>query len=65
MFKIGDKVRVQNLIDVGRDDLAGSIGQIGTLRAFRIVDGSGIGCLVDFGNPEESVWFFEKELTSV
>lgn len=63
MFKIGDKVRVQKLTDIGQDGATDFVGKVGVLRAYRIVDGSGVGCLIDFGN-EESVWFFEKELVS-
>ncbi|MEO1132761.1 MAG: cytochrome b6f subunit family protein [Cyanobacteria bacterium J06639_1] len=64
MFKIGDKVRVQKLADISQDGTADFVGKVGVLRAYRIVDGSGVGCLVDFGSSEESVWFFEKELVS-
>ncbi|MEM6445005.1 MAG: cytochrome b6f subunit family protein [Cyanobacteria bacterium J06642_2] len=65
MFNVGDKVRVKKLIDVAQGDVSDHVGKEGILRAFRVVDGSGIGCLVDFGDDEESVWFFEKELTAV
>lgn len=62
MFKIGDKVRVLKVSDRGQGDVSGLVGSLGVIKANRVVDGSGIGYLVDFDNVSV-VWFFERELT--
>jgi hypothetical protein len=37
------------------------LGQIGTIRDFRMVDSSGVGVLVEF-DDKFATWFFEDEV---
>ena len=65
-MEIGQKVKVRRV----RQQIPASIisrlkqNPIGTIKDFKMVDGSGIGFLVQF---EESVgtWFFEDELEPI
>lgn len=62
-IEIGQRVKVRRI----RDRIPGSIvnelkqNPFGTVKGFKMVDGSGIGFIVQFDN-NLSTWFFEDEL---
>ncbi len=58
---IGQKVKVIRVKDRVSDDVAKHLGKEGTVTQFKMVDGSGVGVIVEF--PDQfSSWFFEDEL---
>lgn len=58
---IGQKVKVIRVKDRVSDSVAKRLGQQGTVTQFKMVDGSGVGVVVEF--PDQfSSWFFEDEL---
>lgn len=60
-LEIGQKVKVRRLRDRVSQDLVARLGQVGVVRQFKMVDGSGVGVVVQFGD-DFSTWFFEDEL---
>ncbi len=63
-MEIGQKVKVYRLRDRVSPALVKRLGQIGTIKAFRMTDGSGVGIVVQF-EDKSATWFFEDELKSV
>ncbi|KGF72881.1 cytochrome B6 [Neosynechococcus sphagnicola sy1] len=62
-MQIGEKVRVRRLREKVSDPVIAKLGKIGTIRDFKMVDGSGVGLLVEF-EDRFATWFFEDELES-
>ncbi|MBE9012625.1 DUF2862 domain-containing protein [Pseudanabaenaceae cyanobacterium LEGE 13415] len=60
-MEIGQKVRVRRLRDRVSQEVVKKLGAIGVIRQFKVVDGKGIGMLVQF-DDQYSTWFFEDEL---
>ncbi|NEP62096.1 MAG: DUF2862 domain-containing protein [Symploca sp. SIO2G7] len=60
-MEIGQKVKVCRLRDRVSSDLAGKLGKVGTIKDYKMTDGSGIGVVVQF-DDNSSTWFFEDEL---
>lgn len=60
-MEIGQKVRVRRLRDRVSQEVIKKLGAIGIVRQFKVVDGQGIGMLVQF-DDQYSTWFFEDEL---
>jgi hypothetical protein len=60
-MEIGQKVRVRRLRDRVSSEVASMLGKYGVIRDFRMVDGSGVGLLVQF-DDKTTTWFFEDEL---
>lgn len=62
---IGQKVRIAKIRDGLSAGIMKQIGQqsAGKVKGYRVVDGSAVGVVVDFGNGF-STWFFEEELDS-
>ncbi len=60
-MEIGDKVRVRRLRDRVSQDIIGKLGKVGTVCGYKVVDGKGLGRLVEF-DDKYSTWFFEDEL---
>ncbi|NEQ55551.1 MAG: DUF2862 domain-containing protein [Leptolyngbya sp. SIO3F4] len=58
---IGQKVKVVRVRDRVSDSVAKCLGQEGTVTQFKMVDGSGVGVVVEFSDQFSS-WFFEDEL---
>jgi Protein of unknown function (DUF2862) len=58
---IGQKVRVRRLRDRVPTEVVQKLGQTGVVRDFKVVDGRGIGMLVQF-DDKFATWFFEDEL---
>jgi hypothetical protein len=59
---IGQKVKVCRLRDRVPSEVAVRLGKSGIVRQFKMVDGSGVGVVVEF-DDRFSTWFFEDELS--
>ncbi len=60
-MEIGQQVKVYRLRDRVSNSIVGKLGQIGTVKEFRMTDGSGVGAVVEFSD-QSATWFFEDEL---
>jgi hypothetical protein len=58
---IGQKVRVRRLRDRVPPQVVKKLGQVGVVRDFKVVDGKGVGLLIQF-DDQFATWFFEDEL---
>lgn len=63
-MEIGQKVRVRRLRDKSPANVISCLGKIGTIKEYKMVDGSGVGVFVQFEN-KFTTWFFEDELEPV
>lgn len=63
-MEIGQKVKVYRLRDRVSSDIVGKLGKTGTIKDFKMTDGSGVGVVVEF-DDQTSTWFFEDEIKSV
>ena len=63
-MEIGQKVKVFRLRDRVSPVLVNKLGQVGTIKDFRMTDASGVGVVVQF-DDKSSTWFFEDELKLV
>jgi chromosome segregation and condensation protein ScpB len=63
-MQIGEQVQVRRLRDKVSDEVVSKLGAVGTIRDFKMVDGSGVGYLVEFGD-KFATWFFQDELEQV
>ncbi|GAC1466240.1 MAG: DUF2862 domain-containing protein [Chamaesiphon sp.] len=63
-MEIGQKVKVYRLRDRVSPVVVSKLGQIGTIKGFKMTDGSGIGIVVEF-DDKSTTWFFEDELKMV
>ncbi|MCX7592735.1 MAG: DUF2862 domain-containing protein [Fischerella sp.] len=63
-MEIGQKVKVYRLRDRVSAPVVQRLGQIGTIEAFKMTDGSGVGVVVKF-DDDFATWFFEDELKVV
>jgi Protein of unknown function (DUF2862) len=61
---IGQKVKVYRLRDRVSKDVAGKLGKVGTVKGYKMTDGSGVGAVVEF-DDKTATWFFEDELKPV
>ena len=61
-LEIGQKVKVTRLRDLVPKEVVGRLGKSGIIRQFKMVDGSGVGVVVEF-DDNYSTWFFEDELS--
>ena len=61
---LGQKVKVYRLRDRVSSQVAGRLGKVGEIKQFKMVDGSGVGVVVEF-DDSYSTWFFEDELKQV
>lgn len=60
-MEVGQQVRVRRLRDRSPETVIKKLGKTGTILGFKMVDGSGVGCIVQF-DDRTSTWFFEDEL---
>jgi hypothetical protein len=60
-LEIGQRVKVRRLRDRVSQGVAEHLGKSGVIRQYKMVDGSGIGVVVEF-DDRFSTWFFEDEL---
>jgi Protein of unknown function (DUF2862) len=58
---IGQKVRVRRIRDRVSQEVAGKLGQFGTIVDLKVTDGMGIGVLVKF-DDNYTTWFFDDEV---
>jgi hypothetical protein len=63
-LEIGQKVKVSRLRDRVSKDVVAYLGKIGVVSAFKMVDGSGVGLVVEF-DDRYATWFFEDELSAI
>jgi hypothetical protein len=63
-MEVGQKVRVRRLRDRVPESVIQRLGQVGTIRDFKMTDGSGVGLLIQF-EDKYSTWFFEDEVEVV
>jgi hypothetical protein len=63
-MKIGQKVQIYRLQDRVSKNIFNKLGQQGTVKNFKMTDGSGIGVIVQFAD-KTAFWFFEDELKPV
>lgn len=61
---VGQKVRVCRIRDRVSDEVAAKLGKVGTVKDFKMTDGSGIGAQVTF-EDNSSTWFFDDEVEVV
>lgn len=59
-MEIGQKVRVYRLIDRVNSKVAGLLGKIGTVKEFKMTDGSGVGVIVQF-DDNTGTWFLRMK----
>lgn len=64
---IGQKVKVRRLRDQIPAAMVSQIKQnpVGVVKGYKMVDGSGIGVVVEFASSKLTTWFFEDELEAV
>jgi hypothetical protein len=60
-MEIGQKVKVFRLRDRVSPDIVNKLGKVGTIKDFKMTDGSGVGAVVQF-DDNSATWFFEDEL---
>jgi len=62
-MEVGQKVKVVRVRDRIDDEMVTKLKQnpVGTIEAYKMVDGSGVGVVVKFESGFSS-WFFEDEL---
>ena len=63
-LEIGQKVQVRRMRDRVSKDLGARLGQTGTVKDLKVLDGKNIGALVKF-DDNYTTWFFEDELRQV
>lgn len=63
-MEIGQKVKVYRIRDRVNRDVAGTLGKVGTIKQYKMTDGSGVGVIVQFEDRSSS-WFFEDEIKPV
>lgn len=63
-MEIGQKVKVYRLRDRVNSKVAGLLGKVGTVKEFKMTDGSGVGVIVQF-DDSTGTWFFEDEIIPV
>lgn len=61
LIKAGDKVRIRSIRERGQQETNSRAGQLATVVTRRVVDGSGIGYVVELEDGTTQ-WFFEQEL---
>ena len=63
-MEIGQKVKVYRLRDRVSAATVSKLGKVGTIKDFKMTDGSGVGIVVQF-DDNYTTWFFEDELKPV
>lgn len=63
-MEIGQRVKVYRLRDRVSNEIADKLGKIGTIKEYKMTDGSGVGVVVEF-DDKTSTWFFEDEIKVV
>jgi hypothetical protein len=63
-MEIGQKVKVFRIKDRVNGSVASKLGKVGTVKEYKMTDGSGVGVVVLFDDRSSS-WFFEDEIKPV
>ena len=63
-MEIGQKVKLYRLRDRVSPPTVKHLGQVGTIKGFKMTDGSGVGVVVEF-DDQYTTWFFEDEIKAV
>lgn len=63
-MEIGQRVKVYRIRDRVSNDIADKLGKVGTIKEFKMTDGSGVGVIVKF-DDQSSTWFFEDEIKPI
>jgi hypothetical protein len=63
-MEVGQKVRLRRLRDRTSEDVVKRLGKTAVIQGYKMVDGSGIGFVVQF-EDKFSTWFFEDELEAM
>jgi hypothetical protein len=63
-MEIGQQVKVCRLRDRVSPAIVKRLGQVGTIKAFKMLDGSNVGIVVQF-EDKFVTWFFEDELRTI
>lgn len=63
-MEIGKQVKVFRLRDRVSPPIVKRLGQIGTVKGFKMLDGSNVGVVVQF-DDKYTTWFFEDELKTM
>lgn len=63
-MEIGQKVKVYRLRDRVNSSIVDKLGKIGTVKDYKMTDGSGVGVVVEF-DDHTATWFFEDEIKAV
>jgi len=63
-MEVGQKVRVRRLRDRVSEVVVKRLGQTGTIKDFKMTDGSGVGVFVQF-EDQSGTWFFEDEVEPI
>jgi hypothetical protein len=63
-MEVGQKVKVRRVRDRVSEAVAKKLGQVGTIKDYKMTDGSGVGLLVQF-EDQFATWFFEDEIEAV
>ena len=61
---IGQKVKVYRIRDRVSRDIANKLGKTGTVKEYKMTDGSGVGVVVQF-DDKSATWFFEDEIKQI
>jgi hypothetical protein len=64
IMEIGQKVKVYRLRDRVSPAIVSKLGKVGTIKDYKMTDGSGVGIVVQF-DDNSTTWFFEDELKPV
>lgn len=63
-MEIGQRVKVYRIRDRVANNIADKLGKVGTIKEYKMTDGSGVGVVVKF-DDKSSTWFFEDELKPI
>ena len=63
-MEIGQKVKVYRIKDRVNGSVASKLGKVGTVKEYKMTDGSGVGVIVQF-DDRTATWFFEDEIKPV
>ena len=63
-MEIGQKVKVYRIRDRVSNSVADKLGKVGTIKEYKMTDGSGVGVIIQF-DDKSATWFFEDEVQPV
>lgn len=63
-MEIGQKVKVYRIRDRVSGNVADKLGKVGTVKEYKMTDGSGVGVVVKF-DDQTATWFFEDEIKPI